>query len=167
MEKIKKHFSWARHTPYPIRDTRGFTLLLSVLIAAIVLALATSIFQIARKEITLSSLGRDSQFAFYAADTGAECALYWDVRFDYFATSSPGITPECDTDETLNATGHSSVYPYTVSFEFEPNGICSRVYVTKSQTSPHTVIHADGFSTNCATIATNPRALQRSVELRY
>lgn len=148
-------------------ENRGFTLLLSVLIAAIVLALATSIFQIARKEITLSALGRDSQFAFYAADTGAECALYWDIRYGYFATSTSSITPECDTDQTLNATGHSSVYPYTVSFEFEPNGICARVYVTKSVTAPHTVIHADGFSTSCATIGTNPRALQRSVELRY
>jgi hypothetical protein len=171
MEDVKQSLSWgSRHTPYAIRGTRGergFTLLLAVLIAAIVLALATSIFQIARKEITLSSLGRDSQFAFYAADTGAECALYWDVRYGYFATSSPSITPFCDGDTTLGATGHSATLPYTVSFEFEPNGICSRVYVTKSEASPHTVIHADGFSTNCATIATNPRALQRSVELRY
>lgn len=148
------------------KTEKGFTLLLAVLVASIVLILATSIFQIARKEITLSSLGRDSQFAFYSADSGAECALYWDIRYDYFATSTPSIAPECD-NTALGATGHSVTYPYTVSFEFEPNGICSRVYVTKSASSPHTLIHADGFSTPCATIGTNPRALQRSVELRY
>ncbi len=67
---------------------RGFTLLLAALVASIVLALGSSIFTIAKKQITLSSLGRDSQFAFYAADTVAECALYYDVRFSSFATSS-------------------------------------------------------------------------------
>ncbi len=67
---------------------RGFTLLLAALVASIVLALGSSIFTIAKKQITLSSLGRDSQFAFYAADTVAECALYYDVRFSSSATSS-------------------------------------------------------------------------------
>ncbi len=77
---------------------RGFTLLLAALVASIVLALGSSIFTIAKKQVTLSSLGRDSQFAFYAADTAAECALYYDVRLSSFATSS-GITMlpiQCD-----------------------------------------------------------------------
>ena len=64
----------------------GFTLLLAALVASIVLALGSSIFTIAKKQVTLSSLGRDSQFAFYAADTIAECALYYDVRFAAFVT---------------------------------------------------------------------------------
>src|SRR3990167_4752401 len=63
---------------------RGFTLLLAALVASIVLALGASIFGVAQKELTLSSIGRDSQFAFYAADTGAECALYWDFRHQAF-----------------------------------------------------------------------------------
>ena len=95
------------------RSNRGFTLLLSVLIASIVLALATSIFQIARKEITLSSLGRDSQFAFYAADTGAECALYYDVRLHAFGTATdPEIASvECDK----NASGGDTTALTTIS----------------------------------------------------
>jgi Tfp pilus assembly protein PilX len=68
---------------------RGFTLMLAALVSSIVLALGTSIYEIAQKEVQLSALGRDSQFAFYAADTAAECALYWDFRYSYFATSSP------------------------------------------------------------------------------
>lgn len=84
---------------------RGFTLLLAALVAAIVLSLGASIFTIARKQVTLSSLGRDSQFAFYAADTIAECALYYDVRktsttgFVGFATSTQSAamnTLTCD-----------------------------------------------------------------------
>src|SRR3989344_3569012 len=86
-------------------DRRGFTLLLSALIASIVLVLGASIFQIAQKELTLSSIGRDSQFAFYAADTGAECALYWDIRHSYFGLATPPITPMCDEESltTINS----------------------------------------------------------------
>lgn len=85
------------HTDQSRTSQSGFTLLLAALIASIVLSLGTSIFTIARKQVTLSSLGRDSQFAFYAADTIVECALYYDVRntlttgFVGFATSSTSL----------------------------------------------------------------------------
>lgn len=152
------------------RQERGFTLLLSALVASIVLALGASIFAIAQKELALSSIGRDSQFAFYAADTGAECALYWDIRHEYFATSAPAIAPTC-AEEDLDAVGHSVTYPYTVSFQIEPSGYCVDVAVTKSLTpdfqSVRTAIRADGFSVACGAIATSPRTLQRSVELNY
>lgn len=150
-------------------SSRGFTLLLASLVVAIVLAVGSSIFEIAQKELTLSSIGRDSQFAFYAADTAAECALYWDVRYSYFATiPPPGVDPTCN-NKPLNAVGHSTMYPYTVTFQFEPNGYCAIVSVEKTNSggSLHTHIRADGFSTSCALIATNPRTLQRSVELNY
>lgn len=158
-------------TKFSRRDSNaGFTLLLAALIASIVLVLGASIFGIAQKELMLSSIGRDSQFAFYAADTGAECALYWDIRHQYFAPVTPSITPTCDS-ESLSTSGHSSVYPYTVTFQFEPNGYCVDVAVGKSINAStgavNTTIQADGFSTGCALIATNPRTLQRSVELAY
>src|SRR3989344_7320988 len=89
---------------------RGFTLLLAALVSSVVLAVGAAIFSIAQKQVTLSALGRDSQFAFYAADTIAECALYWDFRFEYFATTTPPTVvapdPSCDSQslgpDTLN-----------------------------------------------------------------
>lgn len=159
---------------------RGFTLLIAALVASIVLALGASIFALAQKEVTLSSIGRDSQFAFYAADTAAECALYWDFRFNYFATATPaGVAdPTCD-QEALNATGRSDTYPYTMTSErmdlfrdATPIGdFCAEISVTKSldpvTSALRTVIHADGYSSPCASVDTNPRTLQRSVELHY
>lgn len=160
------------YTKYEIRNTKyaarsaGFTVLLAALVASITLAIGVSIFEITQKQIILSSLGRDSQFAFYTGDTGAECALYWDVRHGYFGTSTPSGSAVCD-NQALDMSGRSTSYPYTISFQFEPGGYCSQVTVKKAATNPRTVIHADGFSTNCASIGTNPRTLQRSVELRY
>ncbi len=144
----------------------GFTLLLAALVASIVLSLSTSIYVIAQKQVTLSSIGRDSQFAFYAADTGAECALYWDTRHNYFSTTTPSGSATCDS-QTLTVSGRLPTYPATMTFQFEPGGFCAQVSVKKDVVDPHTTIHADGFSTSCATIGTNPRALQRSVELHY
>lgn len=154
--------------------SRGFTLLLAALVSSIVLSLGAAIYQIAVKEVALSRLGRDSQLAFYAADTGAECALYWDVRYAYFATSAPATVvapdPRCN-GQTLTTSGRAATYPYTMRFTFEPNGFCTDVTVTKSidgaTNALTTTVHADGLSTTCATRAINTNALQRSVELHY
>lgn len=164
------------------RHTRGFTLLLAALIASIVLGLGSSIFVIARKQVTLSSLGRDSQFAFYAADTGAECALYWDIRHGSFGSSTPATPPTCAgalLGETVTE-GDRATPPYTIEFDmdlfvnadnvpgtFDDNGYCAHVTVNKNASHPFTVIRADGYSTPCASTETSARALQRSVFLRY
>jgi Tfp pilus assembly protein PilX len=157
---------------------RGFTLLLAALVSSIVLALGAAIYSLAVKELQLSSLGRDSQYAFFAADTGAECALYWDVRYDYFATTAPATVvppdPRCDT-QSFTTTGRAATYPYTMTFQLDvsvpnsANTFCTNVSVTKSQSSGvlQTAIHSDGYNKSCATYATSQRTLQRSVELHY
>lgn len=169
------------HTSYPIRHTqqRGFTLLLAALIASIVLSLGAAIFAIAQKELALSSVGRDSQFAFYAADTAAECALYWDVRFGSFATSSdshPASSVSCaqtTPSVTVAASSQDATSTFTLSLaQIDPTKTyCANVSVAKSKNAVTngivTVIHADGFSSSCTTILTDPQALQRSVELHY
>jgi hypothetical protein len=158
---------------------RGFTLLLAALIASIVLSLGSSIFLIAQKQVILASLSRDSQFAFYAADTGAECALYWDLRYSAFSTTTLAARPMCD-GKLLNAPAPGTPPPYTVEFKLDlfvngdgvtgtsdDSGYCTDVVVHKNTSNPYTVIHADGYSTSCETATSSARALQRSVELHY
>jgi len=160
-------------------NSRGFTLLLAALIASIVLALGSSIFLIAQKQVLLSSLSRDSQFAFYAADTGAECALYWDLRFNAFSTTTIATETMCDS-QLFSAPAPDDLPPYTVEFQInlfvdgdgvagtpDDSGYCTDVTVEKRTSNPYTVIHADGYSTSCEATSTSARALQRSVELRY
>ena len=162
---------------------RGFTLLLAALVSSVVLAMGASLFILAKKQVILSGLGRDSQIAFYAADQAAECALYWDSRWSYFGTSTPPALiapndPTCDGQHWTPAGGSgrpaaSPYYPYTMVFQYAPTSgtqsYCAIVYVTKTQNANvvSSLIHADGFSASCSTLTTNPRTLQRSVELRY
>jgi hypothetical protein len=163
-----------RRTYDTARAEAGFTVLLAAIVASLVLSLGISVFSIAQKQLILSSTGRNSQYAFYAADTAAECALYWDVRYSYFGTTTPADPPAedvtCD-DQQLNPAGYpgSDSYPYTISFQFEPNGFCAQVQVTKANVpgEPRTLIRADGYSDRCELIETSPRILQRSVELSY
>jgi len=144
---------------------RGFTLLLATIIASLLLAVGAAMFSIIKKQVILSSIGRDSQFAFYAADTGAECALYWDLRQDRFsATSSPWNDLACD-QQNLGPIQFIE-YGTPMTFEYQPSGYCARVSVTKF-TDNSTKVDARGYNTSCITIATNPRALERAVELAY
>ncbi len=68
---------------------RGFTLFYAVLISSLLLAIGLAIFNITFKEVILSSGARESANAFYAADTGLECALYWDLK--HAGISSPAF----------------------------------------------------------------------------
>ncbi len=85
------------HTKH--NQTRGFTLFVALVVSSMLLAVGFSLSNIILKQLIFSSSGKESQLAFYAADSGAECALYWDRKdmagyttYDgAFATSSVGI----------------------------------------------------------------------------
>lgn len=57
------------------RDRRGYTLLFAVIVSVLVLSVAAFIVSVSRKQFILSSAYRDSTNAFYAADSGLECAI--------------------------------------------------------------------------------------------
>jgi len=149
--------------------SRGFTLLISVLVSSILLALGLAIFNIASKELTLSSSSRESQFAFYAADSGIECALYWDYQEDAFSTSSP-MQPSCKgapvTDYSINFDSGTGIY--TTEFSFILGGgettPCTDVIVTRTENPKRTSVVAAGYNT-CVT--TNPRRIERAIRVQY
>ncbi len=164
---------------------RGFTLLLAAIIASIAIALGAAIFDIAQKQIILSSSARESQFAFYAADTGAECALYWDLRCQYFATTTPSscsdptisFPPTCDTKPLTISTTYTltspAQYPYSETFQFDydgnPNNYCTQVTVSKTSSngSVGTSVVSNGYNVSCSAIDSSTMALERSVKLSY
>jgi Tfp pilus assembly protein PilX len=58
----------------------GFTLFVALIVSSMLLAVGFSLSNIILKQLIFSNSGRESQLAFYAADSGAECALYWDRK---------------------------------------------------------------------------------------
>jgi len=162
--KFKKR-SAARtlHTLYSIphtRESKGFTLLLAALVASIVLSIGAAIFSIALKQVSLASTGKNSQFAFYAADSGAECALYWDIRNNGFASSSissvPGTVtcsgPEPITVNLYSSSGSSATSTIFFAVNHDDGtaycvGVTVAKYLNSSTNGISTTIHADGYST--------------------
>ena len=69
--------------------TTGFAVLFAVLLASFLITLGISIFNISLKEIMITTSIRDSQVAYYVADSASECALYWDRK---------GTFPACGVD---------------------------------------------------------------------
>nr|AQQ75004.1 hypothetical protein [uncultured bacterium] len=158
---------------HPSNQERGFTILLAALVASLVLSLGISVFSIAQKQIVLAGTGRNSQYAFYAADAAAECALYWDVRKDFASTTDPAETIECDqstADVAHETQGGEDIF----TFEYMPSGYCAKVTVRKRQVPLpgerwRTLIRADGYApaVECQELENSSRILQRSVELSY
>ncbi len=72
-----------------LEAARGFTLFYAVLMSSLLLALGLAIFNITYKELILSAGARESAIAFYAADAGLECALFWDRK--HTSLSSPAF----------------------------------------------------------------------------
>ncbi len=163
MKNIQKQKNNLKAIIYNLEADRGFTLLIAVLISGVLLSIGLAIFNITIKELLLSSSGRDSQFAFYAADSGTECALYWDQKGGGFSTSTAG-TINCNNTSILDVGGVGYNSPMT--FQFEVDGFCSVVSVTKSETHPRTKVESKGYNTTCDNVI-NPRRIERAIRVTY
>ncbi len=145
---------------------RGFTLLMSVLIASILLALGYEIYNLAIKEVQLSSSGRESQFAFFAADTGVECALWADSKLDAFSTTSPVTEVDCGnalSPLTRDVAGDDYVTTFQIALGAGAQTQCVDVVVTR-QDPKKTIIQSFGHNT-CD--VTNKLRLERAIRVTY
>lgn len=103
-----------------IKSDAGFAVLFAVLLASFLITLGISIFSISLKEIQIATSVRDSQIAYYTADSARECALYWDVKVGSFpacltSTCLPSdipSSPSTSTTPTITCNG----VPFTLAF---------------------------------------------------
>ena len=137
-----------------MKKNSGYTLLFAMIVASIVLALGVSLLTISRKEFALSSSATQSTNAFYAADSGIDCAEYWDSSSSInFSTSSSDklASTTCSYNDTtaphtVTLTGpfpptypdelpNSSTYTFTFYTPFSTDGTsnksCAAVTVDK------------------------------------
>lgn len=161
------------------RKQSGFTLLISMIVTSLVLAIGFSIGSIILKELALSASGKRSQIAFYAADSIAECARYWDrkdvdgfsvdnsliVTQSPFATSSSG-TPfiRCGTGIDPNDPGRVEGFIKDSDLEYATSSFfaiftnpadpttaaCGKVTIIKSPPF-NTTIEARGYNVGYTT----------------
>lgn len=172
------------------QTNKGIALLIAVLTVSIVLAVTLSLVNIVVKELNITSQARNSVLAVYAADAGAECALFWDIRGSetglhgdlVFATTSaftgasPGSGLNCfGVDLTSGGANYTVTHDPTsaiTTFELPFTNRCSRVEVTKTQdvVTPifsDTRIISRGYNVPCTDIGTAPNATERAFRITY
>lgn len=59
---------------------RGFTLFIALVVSSLALAIGLVMLDITLRTLTLSQTSVQSQYSITMADSGAECALYWDTK---------------------------------------------------------------------------------------
>lgn len=138
---------------------RGVAILFAVLLVTIILTISLSLFNITLKQIILSAVARESNLAFYAADSARNCVLHWDVfpnsnnPFGYWTSDLTGVrqwhypnsTPVLSCGNEIVALTNTGVNsnPFVTTFATvfnvsDPSGFnrqtCALVTVTKSTT---------------------------------
>jgi len=156
---------------------KGFSLFIAVTVAATLLLVAFSVSKIATKGLEFANTGRNSQIAFFAADAGIECALYWDVAFEpsKFSPSVSGSPINCagvsmangnpipgSTNTTQIGGAAISRFGFVMNRGTNPTNACVIVIVTKA--GMNTKVESFGYNT-CDT--SNPRRVERGVEVNY
>ena len=117
---------------------RGFALLIAVIFMSVMLSFGLALGSLSYKQQVLASSAIASQYAFYAADAGLECALYADQQQSTFAYTSdmsaaaPAMT--CDAAAPVSASVLSHTASQWVIFtrlSLDSNKRCADVTVYK------------------------------------
>ncbi len=127
----------------------GFVLLFAVTLAALLLSIALGVANIALKEVKFGTSAKDAGNAFFAADTGAEQALFNDKSTSY--SPAPGA------------------WSFVISGLGSDAKSCARVSITKDIPNPpniQTTIISDGYNNGGGTGVCNPTANTVERELK-
>ncbi len=101
------------------KNRKGFTVLYAVLVSSLLLSIGASIFNISLKQILLTSTASESQTAIYAADSGLECAYYYEI-----INPDPSNTESAFSTSTVNSPQEiycgNSVIIHNANFPHDP-----------------------------------------------
>jgi len=140
---------------------KAFTLTLTLIVMSVALSIGLGVYTIILKEMQLAGLGRESELAFYAADSGAECALYWDVNQGPLSTTT-STTIKCLAQSPSVAFGNPDrKASFKINFD---NGACARVVIDKNNPS-QTIINSYGYNVDCDSNVS--RKVERGVRVTY
>src|SRR3989344_7044972 len=155
-----------------LKKKRGFVLLFAVTLVSILLAIAMGISNIALKEENFSTSAENSSDAIFAADTIAECALYYDRgdidRFKWPDSGTPITCASGTGTPAVSGDASSWAYDFTIA-GFGSNNACAKLNISKSGSSPYTtVVTSRGYNIgDGACDSTDPNRTERELELTY
>lgn len=160
-----------------LQAQQGFTLLVAIIFMSVMLAFGLAVSALAYKQQVLASTAIQSQYAFYAADAGLECALYADQQQGLFtyAEHSAGNPPNSITCDGVSAAERLS-YSYDATrmvikerFRLDSDTRCADVTVYKSPGAVASYIFSQGYDVPCSVVGSpsGQRFNSRGIYVRY
>lgn len=163
-----------------MKNKNGFVLLISVIFMSVMLTLGLALSSLGYKQQILASTAIESQYAFYAADAGIECALYADQQqnlfeYDLHSSTNPPQMITCDemlaTQLSYSYDNDRLVVSERISLDSSTSRPrCADVTIYKYNSNPSlTYIFSQGYDVSCATV-TNPngaRFVSRGMSSHY
>ncbi len=153
-------------TNYKLQTTnsrRGAVLLIAVLMSSVMLSVGLGVYQRTYKQLVFASFWKQMQVAFAAADSGLECAMYWDTH--------PTSAGSCFGSTLVGWAPNVSTAAPGASFSATTSSGCVVVTVTKPSpnfrvdgTRYATFIESRGYN-DCN--AANPRRVERALSINY
>lgn len=163
------------------KNKKGFAMLFTIVIVSAISVITAGLTNAIYKQTVLSSLAKDSQIAFYEADTASDCALYAEfvvnhTKPELFINSGPGLPWSCAGNDLIikakknDPNGNYDITP--TPDVINEGGPCFKIEVTKkdgglNEEGNHVtevVIKARGYNL-CD--PSNPRTVEREIEADY
>jgi len=153
------------------KNQKGYAILFTIVIVSAVSVITAGLTNAVYKQLVLSSLAKDSQSAFYQADTAGDCALYADrvegAKPIPNLITAGGIFSCGGLELTVVPTGPNYIILPSLAVQASSDP-CFRIDVIKdTTTTPGTIkttIEAKGY--NFCDI-TNPRTVEREIKIDY
>lgn len=79
---------------------KGFTLLVAIVTTSLLLIVSFVVVNVALKQLLLSYSNQESQYSYYNAESGVECAIYWDLKNS--VPPNIGVTDSAFSTTTTN-----------------------------------------------------------------
>jgi hypothetical protein len=165
---MKKFFIQPKDGSRGSNAQAGFAMLFTVVIISIILALALGIADVTFKQTILSELARDSQLAFYQADSGVECGLYYDLSVGQFprgsaiAVAPNQITCGSNTASFVSSQSYTDYFVYAEDVANQANP-CFTITFDKASDPIKNSVSTRGYS-SCQS---NPKQVERALNVTY
>jgi hypothetical protein len=165
IQKIKKNIAFRIKEKYQ----KGFALLFAVLLSSIILAIAIGVTSISLNEINFGTSGKDAGDAFFAADTGAECALFYDSSTPANNAFTGTAQMSCAGNVISPAQTSPLVSTFVVSGLGSSGNACAMVTVDKSNPGGTTAIVSKGYNKggNGGSCEPGSNSVERELDVNY
>ncbi|MFA6257298.1 MAG: hypothetical protein WCT29_01995 [Candidatus Paceibacterota bacterium] len=151
----------------------GFVLLYAVTLAAILLAIAIGVSNVATNEIRFSTSAKNTSNAFLAADTGIECAIFHDKSaVTVFPLDGQLPTIECAGNPNLSVSW-DGIYHFVLSGLGSDGQACAKINVSKvfdsSSDTLSTTIVSQGYNVGDPVTCegTQSNRVERELQVMY